>query len=88
MKKEILRRCIACNEQKNKKEIGLTTKIFIALIAGAIVGIILNYLVPAGTIRDQFIINGVLYVIGQGFIRLKMVTILIFFSSHIGAMFG
>ena len=30
----------------NKKAIGLTTKIFIALIAGAILGIVLCYLVP------------------------------------------
>ena len=30
------------NEVKEKKKIGLTTRIFIALIAGAIVGIALN----------------------------------------------
>ena len=31
------------NEVKEKKKIGLTTKIFIALIAGAIVGIAVSY---------------------------------------------
>ena len=30
------------NEVKEKKKLGLTTKIFISLIAGAIVGIALN----------------------------------------------
>ena len=30
----------------NKKVLGLTTKIFIALLAGAILGIVLCYLVP------------------------------------------
>ena len=30
----------------NKKALGLTTKIFIALLAGAILGIVLCYLVP------------------------------------------
>ena len=52
------------------KKIGLTTKIFIALIAGAIFGIILCYLVPSGHVRDDIIVEGILYVIGQGFIRL------------------
>ena len=31
---------------QQKKKMGLTTKIFVALIAGAILGIILCYLVP------------------------------------------
>ena len=30
---------------KNKKKLGLTTLIFIALIAGAITGIIINYFI-------------------------------------------
>ena len=53
-----------------EKKIGLTTKIFIALIAGAIFGIILCYLVPSGHVRDDIVVEGILYVIGQGFIRL------------------
>ena len=55
--------------KKAKKKIGLTTKIFIALIAGAILGIILFNL-PAGSVRDDIVIDGILYVIGQGFIKL------------------
>ena len=70
------------------KKIGLTTKIFIALIAGAIFGIILCYLVPSGHIRDDIIVEGILYVIGQGFIRLmKMLVVpLVFCSLVCGSM--
>ena len=38
-------------QKKEKKKIGLTTKIFIALLAGAIFGIILCYEVPSGHIK-------------------------------------
>ena len=70
------------------KKIGLTTKIFIALIAGAIFGIILCYLVPSGHVRDDMIVEGILYVIGQGFIRLmKMLVVpLVFCSLVCGSM--
>ena len=34
------------NKEKKKKKLGLTTQIFIALALGAVVGIVLNYLVP------------------------------------------
>ena len=38
-------------EQVNtKKKIGLTTLIFIALLLGALAGVILHYLVPDGSI--------------------------------------
>ena len=70
------------------KKIGLTTKIFIALIAGAIFGIILCYLVPSGHVRDDIIVEGILYVLGQGFIRLmKMLVVpLVFCSLVCGSM--
>ena len=68
------------------KKIGLTTKIFIALIAGAIFGIILCYLVPSGHVRDDIIVEGILYVIGQGFIRLmKMLVVPLVFCSLVCA---
>ena len=72
----------------NKKAIGLTTKIFIALIAGAILGIILCYLVPDSSFKKDVIIEGILYVIGQGFIRLmKMLVVpLVFCSLVCGSM--
>ena len=73
--------------EKAKEKIGLTTKIFIALIAGAILGIILFNL-PAGSVRDDIVIDGILYVIGQGFIKLmKMLVVpLVFCSLVCGSM--
>ena len=71
-----------------EKKIGLTTKIFIALIAGAIFGIILCYLVPSGHVRDDIVVEGILYVIGQGFIRLMQMLVvpLVFCSLVCGSM--
>ncbi|MDR1018108.1 MAG: dicarboxylate/amino acid:cation symporter [Lachnospiraceae bacterium] len=75
-------------EKKKKSKLGLTTKIFIALLAGALFGILLCYVIPASKVRDDVIINGILYVIGQGFIRLmKMLVVpLVFCSLVCGAM--
>ena len=72
----------------NKKVLGLTTKIFIALLAGAILGIVLCYLVPDSSFKKDVIVEGVLYVIGQGFIRLmKMLVVpLVFCSLVCGSM--
>lgn len=76
------------NTTKEKKKLGLTTKIFIALILGAIFGVVLCYLVPAGHWRDDILVEGILYVIGQGFIRLmKMLVVpLVFCSLVCGSM--
>ena len=73
---------------QQKKKIGLTTKIFVALIAGAILGIILCYLVPDSSFKKDVIVEGILYVIGQGFIRLmKMLVVpLVFCSLVCGSM--
>lgn len=57
------------------KKLGLTTKIFIGLLLGILFGIILNYLVPNGSIKDDYIVNGFLYIIGQGFIRLMQMLV-------------
>lgn len=76
------------DKKGKKKKLGLTTKIFIALIAGAIFGVVLCYLVPSGHIKDDIIVEGVLYVVGQGFIRLmKMLVVpLVFCSLVCGSM--
>ena len=74
---------------KNKsKKLGLTSKIFISLLAGAIFGILLCYVVPAGHIKDDLVVNGILYVLGQGFIKLmKMLVVpLVFCSLVCGSM--
>ncbi|BBF41849.1 proton/glutamate symport protein [Lachnospiraceae bacterium KM106-2] len=52
-----------------KKKIGLTSWVLISLLAGAIFGIVLHYLVPAGFVRDTVFVNGILYVVGKGFVR-------------------
>lgn len=50
-------------------KLSLTTKIFIALIAGIMLGLAINYIIPRGYFTDTIIVEGVLYIAGQGFIR-------------------
>lgn len=73
---------------KEKKKLGLSTKIFIALILGAIFGIFINYVLPAGMLKDTILINGILYVVGNGFIRLMQMLVipLVFCSLVCGTM--
>lgn len=73
---------------KKTKKMGLTTRIFIALLAGVIFGVALCYLVPDGFFKNDILVEGVLYVVGQGFIRLmKMLVVpLVFCSIVCGSM--
>ena len=48
------------NEVKEKKKLGLTTKIFISLIAGAIVGIALNMFAADVDFVQNVLVNGVI----------------------------
>lgn len=69
---------------KNKKKMGLTSKIFIALITGAAFGVALHYVVPPSYIRDTVLINGIFYVVGNGFLRLmQMLVVPLVFCSLI-----
>ena len=69
-------------KKKSKKKMGLTSKIFISLIAGAILGVILHYVVPESYIRDTVLINGIFYVVGNGFLRLmQMLVVPLVFCS-------
>ena len=52
-----------------KKKMGLTTYVFLALLLGAITGIIFYYFVPAGFVRDTIFVKGVFYILGNGFVR-------------------
>ena len=61
---------------KEKKPLGLSTKIFIALLLGAIFGLCINFLLPSGMLKDDILINGVLYVVGNGFIRLMQMLVI------------
>ena len=67
---------------KSNQKLGLTSKIFIALICGMILGIVMHYFVPKGHIKDDIIINGIFYLLGQMFIRaMQMLVVpLVFFS--------
>lgn len=69
-----------------KRKIGLTTRIFVALIVGAIIGGLL-YVLPDHSFKDDILINGVFYVIGNGFIRLMQMLVvpLVFVSIVCGS---
>jgi Na+/H+-dicarboxylate symporter len=75
-------------KKKEKKGLGLSTKIFISLIAGALLGIVIHYFVPESYVRDTIIVEGVFYVVGQGFIRLMQMLVvpLVFCSLVCGSM--
>ena len=76
------------NRVQKKKKISLTTMIFIALLAGALAGVIINYLIPSNYVVDDIIVQGVSYIVGQGFIRLMrmLVVPLVFCSIVCGSM--
>ena len=68
--------------RKKEKKMGLTTKIFIGLIGGLLLGVILNLLVPHSSFRDAVLVDGIFYVVGNGFIRLmKMLVVPLVFCS-------
>ena len=75
-------------EKKKRQKISITKKIFISLILGVITGIVLHYFVPAGTIRDTFLINGAFYIVGNGFLRaMQMLVVpLVLCSIVVGSM--
>lgn len=72
---------------KDKKKIGLTTKILLGLVLGAIVGTLL-YFIPANAIIDDYVVAGGFQFIGSGFIRLMQMLVvpLVFFSIVCGSM--
>ena len=47
---------------KEKKKMGLSTKIFVALLLGAAFGFFINLCLPSGVLTDDILINGVLYI--------------------------
>ena len=73
---------------KTKKKLSLSTIIFIALLTGAVFGILIHYFIPEGYFRDTILINGILYVLGNGFIGLMQMLVvpLVFCSLVCGAM--
>ncbi len=71
-----------------KKEIGLSAQIFIAMLTGTLLGVIIHYFIPSSYVRDTIVVEGILYVIGQGFIRLMQMLVvpLVFCSLICGSM--
>ena len=74
--------------EKTKKKLGLSTQIFISLLIGALFGVVIHYWIPSSYIKDTVIVEGVLYVVGQGFIRLMQMLVvpLVFCSLICGSM--
>lgn len=75
-------------DKKEKKGLGLSTKIFVALLVGALAGVAIHYAVPDSSFKNDVLIEGVFYVIGQGFIRLMQMLVvpLVFCSLVCGSM--
>ncbi|MGV8982433.1 dicarboxylate/amino acid:cation symporter, partial [Clostridium sp.] len=70
----------------SKKKMNLTTKILVALLLGAITGIIVFQL-PDGVLKDTILINGIFQLVGQLFLRgiMMLVVPLVFISLANGA---
>ncbi len=67
---------------KKQKKLGLTTMIFIALILGAITGVIINLTLSSQKFVMDYIVNGAFYIVGQGFIRgMQMLVVPLVFCS-------
>ena len=61
---------------KKTKPLSLSTKIFIALILGIVFGLLINFFLPTGVLKDTILIDGILYIIGNGFIRLMQMLVI------------
>ncbi|MBQ9042937.1 MAG: dicarboxylate/amino acid:cation symporter [Eggerthellaceae bacterium] len=74
-------------EEPKRKKLSMTTWILISLGAGIICGIICNSVIEPDSWADLYIIEGVFYVLGQGFIRLMQMLVapLVFCSIVCGA---
>src|SRR5699024_3287363 len=67
---------------KRKEKLTLTSKIFIGLILGAIVGILINKFLPSGHMKDDILVGGAFRLVGDGFIRaMQMLVLPLVFSS-------
>lgn len=75
-------------EKKAKKKLGLSTTIFISLIVGALVGVAIHYWMPESYFKNTILVEGIFYVVGQGFIRLMQMLVvpLVFCSLVCGSM--
>ncbi len=58
-----------------KKKLSMTTWILISLAAGIVFGLVLNSILPEESAFSDIFIDGICYVIGQGFIRLMQMIV-------------
>lgn len=70
------------------KQMSATKKIFYAMLVGLVLGIALHYTLPDGYFKQTILVDGVFYLLGQGFVRLlqMLVVPLVFFSITTGVM--
>ncbi len=61
---------------KKIKHLSLSTRIFIALLAGVVFGLLINFFLPTGMLKDTILIDGILYIVGNGFIRLMQMLVI------------
>lgn len=68
-------------KKDSKKKLGLTTKILIGLGLGFLFGCGL-YFVPSGFLKDTLVVDGLLYLVGEVFLRaIKMIVVPLVFVS-------
>ena len=75
-------------EETKIKKMSATKKILYSMLIGLVVGLILHYALPDGYIKQTVLIDGLFYLLGQGFVRLlqMLVVPLVFFSITTGVM--
>lgn len=84
---EVVNHLAPKDPEKKRKKLGLTASILLALLFGLIVGVIIHYCLPGDGWFDEYIVEGLFYVVGQGFIRLMQMLVvpLVFCSIICGA---
>lgn len=75
-------------EKTNNKKMSSTKKILLSMLIGLVVGLILHYILPSGYFKQTVLIDGVFFLLGQGFVRMlqMLVVPLVFFSITSGVM--
>lgn len=75
------------SNQQTRKRPSLTTWILISLVTGIVVGLLISAVSPEGSPFDQYVTEGLFYVLGQWFIRLMQMLVipLVFCSIVCGA---
>ncbi len=84
---EVVNHLAPKDPERKRKKLGLTASILLALLAGLIVGVVIHYTLPQEGWFDEYIVEGLFYIVGQGFIRLMQMLVvpLVFCSIICGA---